>query len=91
MNENKKQKIMKTILSLMISFLIIFIVAMFARAASNTILPENNSIAVFINDYLDMMMQRMDKIAVKMKIFVSSKYTFLIRRSGYAKYKTSNR
>lgn len=68
MNENKKQKIMKTVLSLMISFLIIFIAAMFARAASNTILPENNSIAIFINDYLDMMMQKMDKIAVKMKI-----------------------
>nr|WP_241210680.1 hypothetical protein [Brachyspira hampsonii] len=67
MNENEKQKIMKTILSLMISFLIIFIAAMFARAASNTVLPQNNGIAVFINDYLDMMMQKIDKIAVKIE------------------------
>ena len=98
MNENKKQKIMKTILSLMISFLIIFIVAMFARAASNTILPENNSIAVFINDYLDMMMQRMDKIAVKMKIkrnSVSEYQVNLITQSisdyvGYNMYQTAD-
>ena len=98
MNENKKQKIMKTILSLMISFLIIFIVAMFARAASNTVLPENNGIAVFINDYLDMMMQRVDKIAVKMKIkrnSVSEYQVNLITQSisdyvGYSMYQTSD-
>ena len=98
MNENKKQKIMKTILSLMISFLIIFIVAMFARAASNTVLPENNGIAVFINDYLDMMMQRVDKIVVKMKIkrnSVSEYQVNLIPQSisdsvGYSMYQTSD-
>ncbi|MEI0496265.1 hypothetical protein R4J09_12765 [Brachyspira intermedia] len=98
MNENKKQKIMKTVLSLMISFLIIFIVAMFARAASNTVLPENNGIAVFINDYLDMMMQRIDKIAVKMKIkrnSVSEYQVNLITQSisdyvGYSMYQTSD-
>ncbi len=98
MNENKKQKIMKTVLSLMISFLIIFIVAMFARAASNTVLPENNGIAVFINDYLDMMMQRVDKIAVKMKIkrnSVSEYQVNLITQSisdyvGYSMYQTSD-
>lgn len=98
MNENKKQKIMKTVLSLMISFLIIFIAAMFARAASNTILPENSGIAVFINDYLDMMMQRIDKIAVKMKIkrnSVSEYQVNLITQSisdyvGYSMYQTSD-
>ena len=98
MNENKKQKIMKTVLSLMISFLIIFIAAMFARAASNTVLPENNGIAVFINDYLDMMMQRVDKIAVKMKIkrnSVSEYQVNLITQSisdyvGYSMYQTSD-
>ncbi|OEJ14091.1 hypothetical protein BFL38_04990 [Brachyspira hampsonii] len=98
MNENEKQKIMKTILSLMISFLIIFIAAMFARAASNTVLPENNAIAVFINDYLDMMMQRIDKIAVKMKIkrnSVSEYQVNLITQSisdyvGYSMYQTSD-
>ncbi|MEI0559885.1 hypothetical protein [Brachyspira intermedia] len=98
MNENKKQKIMKTVLSLMISFLIIFIAAMFARAASNTVLPENNGIAVFINDYLDMMMQRIDKIAVKMKIkrnSVSEYQVNLITQSisdyvGYSMYQTSD-
>lgn len=98
MDENKKQKIMKTVLSLMISFLIIFIVAMFARAASNTVLPENNGIAVFINDYLDMMMQKVDKIAVKMKIkrnSVSEYQVNLITQSisdyvGYSMYQTSD-
>ncbi|MBW5389454.1 hypothetical protein [Brachyspira hampsonii] len=98
MNENEKQKIMKTILSLMISFLIIFIAAMFARAASNTVLPENNGIAVFINDYLDMMMQKIDKIAVKMKIkrnSVSEYQVNLITQSisdyvGYSMYQTSD-
>ena len=98
MNENKKQKVMKTVLSLMISFLIIFIVAMFARAASNTVLPENNGVAVFINDYLDMMMQRIDKIAVRMKIkrnSVSEYQVNLITQSisdyvGYSMYQTSD-
>ena len=66
MNNDKKQKIIKTILSLIISFLIIFIIAMFARAASNTILPSNNRVAVFINDYLDMMMQMIDKVAINL-------------------------
>ena len=97
MNENKKQKIMKTILGLMISFLIIFIAAMFARAASNTILPENSTASVFINDYLDMMMQRIDKIAVKMKIkrnSVSEYQVNLITQSisdyvGYSMYQTA--
>ena len=97
MNENKKQKIMKTILGLMISFLIIFIAAMFARAASNTILPENSTVSVFINDYLDMMMQRIDKIAVKMKIkrnSVSEYQVNLITQSisdyvGYSMYQTA--
>ncbi len=65
---NKNQKIIKTILSLIISFLIIFIVAMFARAASNSILPSNSKVSVFINDYLDMMMQMMDKPAVKINL-----------------------
>ncbi|ASJ21877.1 hypothetical protein BHAMNSH16_09590 [Brachyspira hampsonii] len=98
MNENEKQKIMKTILSLMISFLIIFIAAMFARAASNTVLPQNNGIAVFINDYLDMMMQKIDKIAVKMKIkrnSISEYQVNLITQSisdyiGYSMYQTSD-
>ena len=98
MNENKNQKIIKTILSLMISFLLIFIVAMFARAASNTILPENSSIAIFINDYLDMMMQSVDKMAVKMKIkrnSVSEYQVNLITQSisdyvGYSMYQTSD-
>ena len=97
MNENKKQQIMKTILGLMISFLIIFIAAMFARAASNTILPENSTVSVFINDYLDMMMQRIDKIAVKMKIkrnSVSEYQVNLITQSisdyvGYSMYQTA--
>ena len=98
MNENRKQKIIKTILSLMISFLIIFIAAMFARAASNTILPENSTVSVFINDYLDMMMQKIDKIAVKMKIkrnSVSEYQVNLITQSisdyvGYSMYQTSD-
>ena len=98
MNENKNQKIIKTILSLMISFLLIFIVAMFARAASNTILPENSSITIFINDYLDMMMQSVDKMAVKMKIkrnSVSEYQVNLITQSisdyvGYSMYQTSD-
>ena len=98
MNENKNQKIIKTILSLMISFLLIFIVAMFARAASNTILPENSSVAIFINDYLDMMMQSVDKMAVKMKIkrnSVSEYQVNLITQSisdyvGYSMYQTSD-
>ena len=97
MNENKKQQIMKTILGLMISFLIIFIAAMFVRAASNTILPENSTASVFINDYLDMMMQRIDKIAVKMKIkrnSVSEYQVNLITQSisdyvGYSMYQTA--
>ena len=98
MNENRNQKIIKTILSLTISFLIIFIVAMFARAASDTILPQNSAASLFINDYLDMMKQRIDKIAVGMKIkrnSVSQYQVNLITQSisdyvGYNMYKTSD-
>ena len=95
---NKNQKIIKTILSLIISFLIIFIVAMFARAASNSILPSNNKVSVFINDYLDMMMQMMDKAAVKMNVkrnTVSEYQINLISQSisdyvGYSMYQTAD-
>ena len=98
MNDNRNQKIIKTILSLTISFLIIFIVAMFARAASDTILPKNSAASLFINDYLDMMMQRVDKIAVSMKIkrnSVSQYQVNLITQSisdyvGYNMYQTSD-
>ncbi|WP_028331226.1 hypothetical protein [Brachyspira alvinipulli] len=98
MNDNKNQKIIKTILSLTISFLIIFIVAMFARAASDTILPQNSAASLFINDYLDMMKQRIDKIAVGMKIkrnSVSQYQVNLITQSisdyvGYNMYQTSD-
>ena len=98
MNENRNQKIIKTILSLTISFLIIFIVAMFARAASDTILPQNSAASLFINDYLDMMKQRIDKIAVGMKIkrnSVSQYQVNLITQSisdyvGYNMYQTSD-
>ena len=95
---NKNQKIIKTILSLIISFLIIFIVAMFARAASNSILPSNSKVSVFINDYLDMMMQMMDKAAVKMNVkrnTVSEYQINLISQSisdyvGYSMYQTAD-
>lgn len=95
---NRKQKIIKTILSLTISFLIIFIVAMFARTASNTILPSNNKVSVLINDYLDMMMQMMDKIAVNLNIkrnTVSEYQVNLISQSisdyvGYSMYQTAD-
>ena len=98
MNENRNQKIIKTILSLTISFLIIFIVAMFARTASDTILPQNSAASLFINDYLDMMKQRIDKIAVGMKIkrnSVSQYQVNLITQSisdyvGYNMYQTSD-
>lgn len=98
MNDNRNQKIIKTILSLTISFLIIFIAAMFARAASDTILPQNSAASIFINDYLDMMKQRIDKIAVGMKIkrnSVSQYQVNLITQSisdyvGYNMYQTSD-
>ena len=95
---NKNQKIIKTILSLIISFLIIFIAAMFARAASSSVLPSNNKVSVLINDYLDMMMQMMDKIAVKMNVkrnTVSEYQVNLISQSisdyvGYSMYQTAD-
>lgn len=95
---NRKQKIIKAILSLTISFLIIFIVAMFARTASNTILPSNNKVSVLINDYLDMMMQMMDKVAVNLNIkrnTVSEYQVNLISQSisdyvGYSMYQTAD-
>ena len=98
MNNDKKQKIIKTLLSLVISFLIIFIVAMFARAASNTILPPNSRVAVFINDYLDMMMQMIDKAAINLNIkrnTVSEYQINLISQSisdyvGYSMYQTAD-
>lgn len=98
MNNDKKQKIIKTILSLMISFLMIFIVAMFARVASNTILPQNSKVSVLINDYLDMMMQMMDKFATNLKIkrnTVSEYQVNLITQSisdyvGYSMYQTAD-
>lgn len=98
MNNGKKQKIIKTLLSLTISFLIIFIAAMFARAASSSILPSNNKVSVLINDYLDMMMQMMDKIAVNMNIkrnTVSEYQVNLISQSisdyvGYSMYQTAD-
>lgn len=98
MNNDKKQKIIKTILSLMISFLMIFIVAMFARVASNTVLPQNSKVSVLINDYLDMMMQMMDKFATNLKIkrnTVSEYQVNLITQSisdyvGYSMYQTAD-
>ena len=98
MNNDKKQKIIKTFLSLMISFLMIFIVAMFARVASNTILPQNSKVSVLINDYLDMMMQMMDKFATNLKIkrnTVSEYQVNLITQSisdyvGYSMYQTAD-
>ena len=97
MNNGKKHKIIKTLLSLTISFLIIFIVAMFARAASNTILPPNNKFSVLINDYLDMMMQMVDKAAINLNIkrnTVSEYQVSLISQSisdyvGYSMYQTA--
>ena len=98
MNNGKKHKIIKTLLSLTISFLIIFIVAMFARAASNTILPPNNKFSVLINDYLDMMMQMVDKAAINLNIkrnTVSEYQVSLISQSisdyvGYSMYQTTD-
>lgn len=98
MNNGKKHKIIKTLLSLTISFLIIFIVAMFARAASNTILPPNNKFSVLINDYLDMMMQMVDKAAISLNIkrnTVSEYQVSLISQSisdyvGYSMYQTAD-
>ena len=98
MNNGKKHKIIKTLLSLTISFLIIFIVAMFARAASNTILPPNNKFSVLINDYLDMMMQMVDKAAINLNIkrnTVSEYQVSLISQSisdyvGYSMYQTAD-
>lgn len=98
MNNDRKQKIIKTILSLTISFLIIFIIAMFARAASNTILPSNSKISVFINDYLDMMTRMIDKAAVNLNIkrnTVSEYQINLISQSisdyvGYSMYQTAD-
>lgn len=97
MKENGSNKIVKTILSLVISFLIIFIVAMFARSFTNNILPSNSKVAVFINDYLDMMMQKMDGIALKMRIkrnTVSQYQVDLISQSisdyvGYSMYQSA--
>ena len=98
MNNDKKQKIIKTFLSLMISFLMIFIVAMFARVASNTVLPQNSKVSVLINDYLDMMMEMMDKFATNLKIkrnTVSEYQVNLITQSisdyvGYSMYQTAD-
>lgn len=98
MNNDRKQKIIKTLLSLTISFLIIFIIAMFARAASNTILPSNSKISVFINDYLDMMTRMIDKAAVNLNIkrnTVSEYQINLISQSisdyvGYSMYQTAD-
>ena len=98
MNNDRKQKIIKTLLSLIISFLIIFIIAMFARAASNTILPSNSKISVFINDYLDMMTRMIDKAAVNLNIkrnTVSEYQINLISQSisdyvGYSMYQTAD-
>ena len=98
MNNDRKQKIIKTLLSLIISFLIIFIIAMFARAASNTILPSNSKISVFINDYLDMMTRMIDKAAINLNIkrnTVSEYQINLISQSisdyvGYSMYQTAD-
>ena len=98
MNNDKKQKIIKTFLSFMISFLMIFIVAMFARVASNTVLPQNSKVSVLINDYLDMMMEMMDKFATNLKIkrnTVSEYQVNLITQSisdyvGYSMYQTAD-
>lgn len=98
MNNDKKQKIIKTLLSLMISFLMIFIVAMFARVASDTVLPQNSKVSVLINDYLDMMMEMMDKFATNLKIkrnTVSEYQVNLITQSisdyvGYSMYQTAD-
>lgn len=71
---------------------------MFARAASNTILPSNNKISVFINDYLDMMTRMIDKAAVNLNIkrnTVSEYQINLISQSisdyvGYSMYQTAD-
>ena len=71
---------------------------MFARAASNTILPPNNKFSVLINDYLDMMMQMVDKAAINLNIkrnTVSEYQVSLISQSisdyvGYSMYQTAD-
>lgn len=97
MKEKANSKIIKTILSLIISFLIIFIIAMFARSITNSVFPSDSKVAVFVNDYLDMMMQKIDNIALKMRVkrnTVSEYQVNLITQSisdyvGYSMYQSS--
>ena len=97
-NENNQHKFLKTVLSIIISFLMIFIVALFVRSISNSILPKDNKLALLVNDYLDMMSIMTEKIAVGMRIkrnSVSEYQVNLITQSisdyvGYSLYQASS-
>ena len=97
-NNQNEHKLVKAILSIIISFLMIFIVALFVRSISNTVLPKDNKLAILVNDYLDMMSIMTEKLAVGMRIkrnSVSEYQVNLITQSisdyvGYSLYQTSS-
>lgn len=68
MKKEGSKKLLNTLLSILISFLVIFIVIMFTRSLSTNILPNTNKVSIFINDYLDMMMRKVDNLSLKLNI-----------------------
>jgi len=91
-------KVLNIFLGLLISFLALFIVAMLARSLSTNVLPENSKVALFINDYVDMMTKKIDSVALRMRIkrnTVSQYQVDLINQSisdyvSYSMFKSAN-
>ncbi len=68
MKKEGSKKLLNALLSILISFLVIFIVIMFTRSLSTNILPSTNKVSIFINDYLDMMMRKVDNLSLRLNI-----------------------
>lgn len=91
-------KVLNIFLGLLISFLAIFIVAMLARSLATNILPEDSRVSLFINDYVDMMAEKIDNVALRMRIkrsTISQYQVDLINQSiddyvSYSMFKSAN-
>lgn len=68
MMKDKREKILKTLISFIITFLVIFITVVVLRALTLNINAGNNKAHAFLKDYFDVMHNKTELIASKLKI-----------------------
>lgn len=94
----KGKKIVNALLSITMSFLIILIVALFSRSVISNVLPASSKVSIFMNDYLNMMVRKVDMLALKFNVkrnTVTQYQVDLITQSiedyvNYSMYQTSS-